>query len=540
MNIDRFANPNLKIPSAIGCTLGLAIGLGMWAGSGDFNKLKYVMAGIALTAFVLFFLRLTWVIGLLICFCSFMQVGFGFTIGELEMSLVLAAVVFAATWWRKERVDRPPVLDQWSYSLFQTLVILWLAYVAGHTLFNIYAPYRPADYALKNLLKTVEAWVGPFLLMLYLGNRSGQIIVKRNFPKTVAWCLLIGLAVNLAIRLYEFFTGTFNSDAGDATDLSGADNILVIPGLELTPNVYALRAIPMTSMLFCGAMLTTQWFKRQTHGTRRVFYFVMFLSVVGAAMSGGRATLAFVLVLFLVLLTVTRRIGLLMLAVGASALLIAGVNMMPSLVKKTPDWVRRSLNVVLIDKDEEMVGRIQDSTDWRYRLFQRAIDEWRSDPRIFWFGRATYAYGLDDFIAVSVAGEQDATIESSLRRGATHNMISDLLVVFGLVGLVLYFCLYFAVLFFLWKLYRSPQIDELAKALALVLFISLAFNFAYGVLGGANFPTDMAWFYVMLIAYVKSQHAPREQDSPPTIQPPRKASASQVPAYGRPVLRPSI
>lgn len=257
-------------------------------------------------------------------------------------------------------------------------------------------------------------------------------------------------------------------------------------------------------------------------------------------MSGGRATIAFVLVLFLVLLAMTRQVGLLMLSVGACGLLIAGVNMMPSLVKKSPNWVQRSLNVVLIEKDQEVSERIEGSTDWRYQLFQRALDEWRSDPRIFWFGRSTYSFGLDDLIARSVAGEQDATLESSLRRGATHNMITDLLVIFGLIGLVLYCCLYFALMFFLWCLYRSSEVDEIAKALTLVLLISLAFNFAYGVLGGANFPVTLAWFYVILIAYVKSQHALREQDSRPTIQPPRKTVVSQVPAYGRPALRPSI
>jgi len=538
MNIDRFAHPNLKIPSAIGCALGMAVGLGMWAGSGDFDKLKYVAAAAVVAVFILFFLRFTWVVGILICFLGFMQIGFGFTMGELEISLALAALVFAVTWWRKERSDRPPVFEQWSFALFTTFMILWLAYVAGHTVFNILAPYRPQELALKNMLKTVEAWVGPFLLMAYFGRRPGPLIVKHDFAKTIAWCMLVGLVLNIAIRIYQFATGQIRAD--DPTDPSLGGDFLVIPGLDLVPGTFILRSLPPTSILFCGAMIATQWFKKQTHGTKRLFYLVLFLSVIGATISGGRATLAFVLVLFLVLLVVMRQIGLLLLSLGACACLVAGVNMVPSLVKKSPTWVRRSLNVVLIEKDEEVAGDIESSSDWRYALFTRALDEWRSDPRIFWFGRATYSYGLEDYIAASIQGEQEATIESSLRRGATHNMVTDLLVIFGLIGLVLYTCLYFSLLFFLWKLYRSSEIDEMARALALVLFVSLGFNFVYGVVGGANFPVTMAWLYVILMAYVKRQHALREQTVHPTIDPPRKAVAGQAPAYARPALRPSM
>src|SRR4051812_768228 len=115
MNIDRFAYPNLKIPTAIGIGLGLAMALGVWAGSGDFDWLKRAGAATVLLVFVLFFLRYTWMVGLFICFCSFYQVGFGFTMGDMEMSLALAGLFFAMTWWRKQRLDRPPLLDNWSF-----------------------------------------------------------------------------------------------------------------------------------------------------------------------------------------------------------------------------------------------------------------------------------------------------------------------------------------------------------------------------------------------------------------------------------------
>lgn len=536
MNIDRFAHPDFKVPAAIFGALWIAVVLGILAGSGEYEKLKFAAAATMLIVYILFFLRFTWVIALLICFCSFYQVGFGFTISDLEMSLTLGAVVFGATWWRKERKERPAVLQHWTFGLLNTMMLLWLVYVAGHTIFNIYNPYLPQDYALKNLLKVVEAWTGPFLLMLYFSSRTQAIVVKENFARAIAWCLLIGLTVNILIRIWQFFTGSLEQGA-DLTDVD-PENDVMVPGLDLIANVFALRALTPTSMLFAGAIVTTRWFKEQTPKIRFLFYLLMFLSILGAAMSGGRATLAFVLVLFGVMLAMTRRIGLLLASIGTGLILVAAVNVVPGTIKKAPDWVRRSLNWAMIEKDAEMSDSINGSSDWRYTLFRRALDEWQSDPRIFWFGRATYSFGIDDIIAKALQGE-DATIESSLRRGSTHNLVTDMLVTFGLVGLTLFSALYWILLYCLWRLYRAQNLSELGRTLALVIFISLAFNFVYGVIGGTNFPPTMAWLYVVLIAYIKRQSRLEEETSRPAIDPPRQAPPNRLSMPARPALRPS-
>lgn len=180
--------------------------------------------------------------------------------------------------------------------------------------------------------------------------------------------------------------------------------------------------------------------------------------------------------------------------------------MMPGVVKSAPMIIRRSLNWALIERDTDASEMIQGSSNWRLTLFERALAEWRSDPRIFWFGRATYSYGLDDVIAMTITGE-DATIESSLRRGATHNLLTDMLVTFGIVGLALYFSMYFSLLFFLWTLYRNRQLDELARTFTLIILVFMAFNFVYAIIGGGSVPITMAWFYIILIAYLYGLHA---------------------------------
>jgi O-antigen ligase len=427
-------------------------------------------------------------------------------------------------------MDVPPVLQHWSFGLFKALMLLWIAYVAGHTFFNIYEPYRPAEFALKNLLKTVELWVGPFLLILYFISRPRHILVRQNFPRQIGWCLLIALCVNIVIRLYmEATGGDFTVDANDPL----AGNYFTIPVLNLMENVFSLRTLPPIAMLFCGAVVVTRWFKAQPLKARRLFYIVIALSLLGAVLSGGRATLAFVLALFAIFLITQRRIGILLGFLCAAAILIGTVNIFSGTLKNSSPLVKRSLNWALLEKDVDVSDQISASTNWRFTLFQRALDEWQSDPRIYWFGRATYSYGIDDLLAMSIAGDQDATIESALRRGATHNMLTDLLVIFGLVGLILYFSLYFALLYCLWKIYRSSQIDELGKMLALVTLINLAFNFVYGLLGGAVFPTAMVWLFVVLVAYLYRLHAETLRAQPAAkIEPPKGRRVTMQPAGG--------
>jgi len=518
MNLDRFTHPNLKIPIAIICTLWVAILLGMQVGAGEFRTVGLFMGVLVALAYVLYFLQNTWVIGLLICFCGFMQIGFGFAMGVLEMSLALAGVFFAATWWRKGHFERPPVLEHWSFGLLKALMLAWFVYIAGHTAYNIWDPFRPAEYGLKNLLKTVEQWIGPFLLIFYFTSCPQLILVRKDFPRRIAWCMGIGLAVNIAIRLYEMVTGVAET-AGDLNDPLVGYNF-VIPILNLAEGVYALRALSPTVMLFCGAIVVTRSFKAQPIKEKRLFYGVMFLCLIGAVLSGGRGTLIFVLALLVIVLVSQRQIGILMGSLAASAILVAFVNVVPGAVQSMPASVKRSLNWALIEKDVDVSGGIQGSTDWRLALFRRAIDEWQSDPRIFWFGRATYSYGVDDLIAMMISSE-DATLESSLRRGATHNMISDLLLIFGLVGLVIYFSLYLAFLYFLWTLYRSRHLDELARTLTFVILIDLTFNFVYGLLGGAVFPTEMAWLFAVLLSYIHRSHVESLRTAGSTkLQPP--------------------
>jgi O-antigen ligase len=165
------------------------------------------------------------------------------------------------------------------------------------------------------------------------------------------------------------------------------------------------------------------------------------------------------------------------------------------------------------------------------------LDEWRSDSRIFWFGRATYAYGIGDWTAIMLLGEE-GKLQSSLRRGDTHNMITDLLVSYGLYGLILYFATVLSFLYLLWVIRRSEHTDELGKTMALIVLVQMGYTFGYGLIAGSQFPALVAWLYIVLVAWLYHQHQRTLSDAPrPSIQPRRFDPVPLGGVVQRPVVR---
>ena len=126
----------------------------------------------------------------------------------------------------------------------------------------------------------------------------------------------------------------------------------------------------------------------------------------------------------------------------------------------------------MIDQPEARAAgdSINSSTLWRQELFDRAIEEWKSDPLIFWFGRGTYKFTEVDKVALQI-DDWNASIDTSLRRGATHNLLTDLLVSYGVTGLLIYLVVSLAMIRVCWRMFKHPAVPEDARDLALICTI---------------------------------------------------------------------
>lgn len=498
MNIDRLRFPILRIPIAIAAGVGLAVAVGTFTGEGNFDRVKMVAYALLVMIYTLFWQQHTWLLGVIICALDMWFVGLGFKMSSLEQSMALGGLLALVTWWRKPHIDKPQCLEHWSYGLFTSLMTAWLIYSLGHLWYSTYDPYNPHDYSLKSASKAALQFVGQFLILRYLISRPAFLRIRENFPYRIAQCLLFGLIANLAMRGYEIATDRFMSTV--ESPLSDDLPFFQIPLLNLVANVFALRTgTPLTMLIGC-TFLFSKWMKDQPPKVKFVFEALVFLSPIGAALSGGRATVLFVMGIGVAIMLMRGRVGFVVAMAAFMIVFTAFVNVFPSALDRMPLGVQRSMQWALVNKAEGgSAGNIEGSTRWRRELAMRALDEWRSDSRIFWFGRATFSFGAADYAAFKIKGD-DAAQDIALRRGATHNMITDLLVSYGLIGFILFNALFISSFWFFWRIYaHTPGLHELSRLLALDCFIYGGFNFVYGVFGGGTFPIVLAWFTAVLI-----------------------------------------
>lgn len=520
---------NLRTAAAVGIGLGLALWLGYFAGNGDFNWVGGIFAVLLFLTYVIFWQRKTWAIGLVICFTDLFYAPLDFNMGAPELTAGLGGLLFAVSWWLKFKKERPPVLEGSGFNILNLSFIVLLVYAGAHFWYNVENPYRPEDYALKNLAKTYVLYLGPLAVAAYFMNRPRMTSLTGQFPYRVAQFLASALVLNIGLRIFQIITVGYDVD--DAPE----ESFLHVPVIGAYQNIFALRSLTPLAALFAAAYMGTKWYRDLSWLRRVLFRFVLSAAIFGALLSGGRATVVFVVLLVGGMLIYYRRFGLLSACVGAGIILVALINVFSTSMDRLPYYMQRSIAWAVIGHGAEAQESIDDSTQWRKRLFERAIAEWRSDPRIFWFGRGTYRYDTQDVIAVSIMGE-DAKIETSLRRGATHNLMTDLLVTLGLVGFILYVSVVFSLAYFLWRVVRSPLAAEISSRLALVCLILHLFVFTYGLIGGSNFSPALAWLLIMLSASLVQFPGKEAEEKAPKILPPvgsRRPALVPAGAMGR-------
>jgi hypothetical protein len=403
------------------------------------------------------------------------------------------------------------------------LLTLFLGYLAGHLLFNHLKPFRPGDYELRNFARTVVSAGGPFLVLWMLLRFPRGSPGPDSFPRLIGIWLFAGLVFNIGAGIHLLIAG-----ASLALGEAAVPTSFVIPFLDAAPNVFALRKIAITAALIGAAFGGTQWIRQQPTAVRLMFWSLIPLGLLGAILSGGRAV---PLVTLAVLVLVSALRGRFLPAVCAAvflALLTATLNTFPGAIRDLPSPIQRSLALLVFTERVEARSSIESSSTWRIEVLWRSVDEWLSDRRIFWFGRGSYPWTAADDRLLLQDGFGNA-MDSSIRRGATHNLVTDLLLMYGAVGAVLYFAVLLALERFLARCRRQLVLDELGRTLATVCWILLWVFTGLGLVAGTFVPTEVCWMTGLLVGRLyRKQNNPAAPDEPAL---PNRAMG------GRPVLR---
>ena len=481
-------------------------------GSGGYLTLACLAAVLGLAAYIVFFQTHTWQIALLLCYLGLFFWPLGFRVGPTELTAGMGVLLAVTTGWQKRPVERAGILKHRSFTILRGLLLLWIVYVAIHMWYNIYNPLLPSEFALKNALKIYFEAIMPIALLWYFSGHPTGIRIKGNIMCTLAILLLVGVIFNMAITCYGILT--HHNVVDPEVQYRPA---FLIPGINAFENPFMLRVLGPTAVLF-GA-ITLSLGPLAARVSRTLSALLLLVGSLGSLLSSGRAAVVVAVALVLAMLLLRKKIGAFLIILILTALFVLAANVFSDWINhRLPVALSRPLQWVMVSKNKEAEASIESSSRFREELFKMAIAEWRSNPRIFWFGRATYGYGIGDYVAQRVSGGFEADKESSLRRGETHNLLTSLLVTYGLVGCTLYYCLALAIICFLWIAYRSPTVPSMLKPLSLICLITFAsYPVTASVAGGLYTPENM-WLLVVFVAalykYSALSNEPKETVAP--------------------------
>jgi O-antigen ligase len=158
---------------------------------------------------------------------------------------------------------------------------------------------------------------------------------------------------------------------------------------------------------------------------------------------------------------------------------------------------------------KEAAGSIEGSSNWRNELFSLSMNDWLQEPRTIATGRGGYAWTDADTFAMD-KDTYTGLMVSALRRGATHNLFTDLVVTIGIVGFLLYCATYVSLL---WGVNRIRKLAERTSEIydwSLMALIYLPVTFLIALLGGGFF-SDFSGLFIAICIFLCSNRSIRKQ-----------------------------
>ena len=468
-----------------------ALILGINIGSADYEQIAiYASIGVAIYFVSYGWRNVWWFVALLIFSGAVFSQGFDFDARHLFALMIVLASGLAFLYGHRAG---PQTLAFRQAGSKQTTILLGLLLLYAGFHFAVYYvfPYSPTDYAIKSSLKAYFQAFAPIFCCFWLLSGSYKFRLKPDWSRMLIVIIFICLLANIAVLAVMFHLGYQNIEG---VEVSPRDYMLYVPVINMQPSIYTLRNLcPVATALVLMIATSRGWWKETGKIMRLIVLMTLPAILVGSVYSGGRATTIFCLAIAVFVAFARRKIHLVAVMVCMAIFVIAGVNVFSHEINtKAPLSISRSLQLVMIEKDQTSYGSVTHSQDSRNAAFKEALVQWQADNRVFFFGRSVYSVTQKDMLTVRYDA-LDEFVENAMRTGGTHNLLTDLLLQYGLVGCALYLLAYLSVIRFVWRLTLTiPDSEPLAKSLAGAMKIYLPLMLAYQLLGGTFLPMEVA------------------------------------------------
>jgi hypothetical protein len=476
-------------------------------GQANYSQLGlYAALGISLYFFINGWRNIWWFAALLIFSGVIFHHGFEVNADHLFIMMISLASMMSIT----SRGSIPQVIEFRQAGSRSTAIVVGVLVLYGLLHFFAYysIPYSAPDYALKTSSKAYFECYASMICFLWLMIGPYGFDLKPTWPRTLLIIICFMLAINVALRGQMFLSGF---QAADGLSTGGAeDYFLHVPIINMQAGIFTLRNIcPLSTAIILTLASSPGWWRAAGIRLKSAVLLSIFLCLVGALFSGGRATLLFCIIIAFAIAVMRRRMIMIAVMGGFGIICIALINVLSYKINtKAPYYIARAMQVVMIDKGAtyDSVGNSQEA---RNAAIEEALVQWKKDNRVFFFGRSVYKITWAEAEFMKNRFGIDGFVENAMRGGRTHNLATDLLLQYGLVGCVLYLIAYIKIIRFIFLLHRAIPTSEIApKAMAGAMVVYLPMMFFYQLLGGTFMPIIVALVVGLIRAHLINLRLP--------------------------------
>lgn len=432
---------NSKIPILtsiiVAISLIAALYIGIKVAEGNYFNLGLCFALVVASIYVLYINKIWLFIALLISVLGFRIQPLGPALDPDHVAILLAAGFILSNFWKKTNASPNEASILQAFQFFNRAFMFFTIFLFVHSYVTYYYPSPEIVVGFGNLTKQYFTFWAPFAIVWSAVRFIRFLAPIRNPQIWIGSILLVGITCNLILRAYSTFViGVGEKDL--ITDEMLSASVLYIPILNLTDNIFALRALSPLVALFGIVMLTSRNKLVSRGGQKVLWVSLVALGIFGSVLSMGRATMLITAFLVILCLAIRKHIAAVTVIFLLFVFLIVGLRVAYETDKDlVPFGMQRSLAMIPGMDMPEAKGDIDASSEWRWILATRAIDEWRSNARKFFIGRGVHSFSERDVAVIKLQGYFGA-MDVGLRRGATHSAVTDLLVTVGLAGAVFY------------------------------------------------------------------------------------------------------
>jgi hypothetical protein len=490
--------------------------IGSFLAEANYFKLGMV-AAIILFLFYALFLNKYWIfIALLISALGFRIQPLGPALDPEHIAVLLCLGFILSNFWKKTSPAKSETAVLNTFSWFNRSFIVFTVFLIIHSYITIYYPSPEIVVAFRNLAKQYFYFWAPFAI-LWTTIRFIRFIPAVKKPHTwIGIIFLLGIAFNIILRAYSsYIVGVGEKDLVTGEMIS--PSVLYIPVVNLADNVFVLRGLSPLVALFGIAMLTSRNKNLIGKGQNFLWVSLLVLGIVGSVLSMGRATMVITVLLVILCLLIRKHIAAVAIIFLLFVFLIVGARIAYEADKDyVPFGIQRSLAMIPGMDMPEAKGDIDASSEWRWMLATRALDEWKSNSRKFFIGRGVHAF-TDRDIAVGKLDGYYGVMDINLRRATTHNIVTDLLLTIGLLGFVSYVNVFYNfVISFIKTLHLANKSENVSYE---IIFVSVLFSIsmipAY-ILGGGGIYNTVVLVFCAALANIAAV-------APPAISPLKKS-----------------